>query len=69
MRAHPLERQALIEEPVIARRWIVGALAPERAVAEEPERAESIVGRDDDGIVLLDESRSILCLRIRRTPI
>ena len=55
MRAHPLERQTLIKETVIARR--PGTLAPERTVAEEPERSESIVGRDDDGIVRLHESR------------
>ena len=58
MRAHPLERQTLVKETVIARR--AETLIPERAVAKEPERSESIVGRDDDDIVRLHES-----LRVR----
>ena len=57
MRAHPLERQTLVKKAVVARR--AETLTPERTVAEEPERSESIVGRDDDDVVRLHESRRV----------
>ena len=71
VRFHPLERSALVFEPVIARHRMRGILGVELRERKEPERAEAIVHGHDDRARRLREDLPVvfaIAARAEREP-